>query len=523
MVGSQLSDRGSADSAETEVLLDIHTVSKTFLGVKALDEASLTVHRGAVTALVGHNGSGKSTLIKILSGYHRPDPGSSAQLFGQTLDLAHIDATMRSRIRIMHQDLGLVPGMSLAENLALGRGFHTGRLGRIRWREEVRQARSAMADLGLDLDPTINVSEIDPASRAIVSLARVVQGAVEDQGILVLDEPTASLESRDVERVTDAIGALTARGWGVVFVSHRLGEVFKIADYVTVLRDGHTMANDRASSMTEDSLVKLMIGEKDEPSGTSMPTRAPEGGQPAVAIDGLWGRTLKNLSVSFARGEVVGLAGLVGSGREELGSLVVGLADRMAGTVRIDGEELAGSPRTALDRGVALVAADRHGSLLFPKRSVAFNVCVGAVHSLAQRLWLSSSRESTVARTWLDRLDVKPADPNAIVGTFSGGNQQKVVLARFLSREVRVLMLEEPTQGVDVGAKSAIYRIIEDVAAAGCTVVVSSGDTEELCRICDRVLVIHDGELVDVLEGEALSEEALVGKIIGNASAVART
>lgn len=475
----------------------------------ALDEATLVVRAGRVHALLGQNGSGKSTLIKLLAGYHAADPGHDVQMAGRSVDLGSLDTHDRGRLRIMHQDLGLVDSLSVTENMALGRGFHARTLGRVRWGFEHERVATMLDRFDVHVDPRVPIGELAPAERSIIGLLRTVQDWNEDGGILVLDEPTASLPRPDVDRLFAVVRRVAGRGAGIVFVSHRLDEVFEIADEVTVLRDGRTQATLVAGEYDHDRLVALIVGaEVEEPTGPTSVTNH----EVVLTVEHLWGAVLEDFSVHVRRGETVGVAGITGSGREEVAGLLTGHHRPAAGVVQVQKRTVGVGPRAAWRAGIGSVPSERKRYGSVQGASTGANVVLGRCGGRGARWWLTRARQDADARWWIDRLDIRPGDPSAPFSSLSGGNQQKAVIARALRRDPRVLVLDEPTQGVDVGAKATIHAQLGAAAASGAAVLICSSDAEELAQTCDRVLVLRDGRLAGVLERSALTPQTIVEK-----------
>ena len=488
-------------------LLEIRGMSKLFPGTRALDDVDLNVRGGEVHALVGQNGSGKSTLIKVLAGYHEPEPGTVVEVDGRKVPLGHALASRDAGFRFVHQDLALVNLLSVAENLALGRGFQTGVAKRIRWGAERTQANHIIGSLGFSFDAETLVRDLSAAERTGVAIARALWHWEDGAKVLVLDEPTAALPKAEVEILFDAVRRVRDRGLGVIYVSHRLDEVFSIADRVTVLRDGRKVGTYPAQELDEDRLISLMVG--------SAITKAVNGGTrpasvPVLQVRALRGEVIENVGFDAYSGEVLGVSGLTGSGREELLSLLFGAAPR-DGEVSVEGRRVPPlRPRAAVDRGIAFVPGDRHryGGML--DMSLVENCTLPDLGSFRTRSGaIRKRRELAEVRAWLDRLEVRPPDPDLALASLSGGNQQKTVLAKWLRLEPRVLLLDEPTQGVDVGAKATIHRLIRGAANAGAAVVIASSDDEEIDDVCDRALVLRGGAIVAELDRERMSIDEL--------------
>lgn len=477
-------------------LLEIGGVSKSFAGHKALDRVSLSVGRGEVVALLGHNGSGKSTLVKVLSGVYAADEGEIRR--------------HATSLHFIHQSLGLVASLTVSENLGLGaaaRGF--GLLPIDRGRERSRVAK-LMETFGASIDPDVRVGALTQAEQTIVAIIRALDSWTGGDNVLVLDEPTAALHDEEVEALKRAIRTLAASGAGVIFISHRLAEVAALADRAIVLKNGRVVAERRRGDFDQATLVQLIAGAVPEVAGARTHARA---GRSVLQVRGLAAPPLRHVTFSVEPGEILGLSGLVGSGMEQVNALVFGAAVPRAGSVLVGTTPLQpGSPAKAIGAGLAYVPADRRRLGGFGRFSARENVTLPLLSPLVTR-WgaVDARRERREALDWMDRLRVQPPGQTELAfDLFSGGNQQKLVLAKWLRMRPRALLVDEPTQGVDVGAQAEIYRLLADAARQGAAVVVSSSDTKELADLCDRVLVLRNGRLADELWGERLSESALV-------------
>lgn len=507
----------AAADGPTAPLLVVASLSKSYPGQVALDRVTLELRSGEVHALVGQNGSGKSTLIKVLAGYVRADHGADVFLDGRPVDLWHLDGNIRSRLRFVHQDLGLVPTLSASENLGLGHGYLTGFGGRIRWRAETARAQELFLRFGLAPDVRAPVATLSAAERAAVAIVRALQGWDDGcAGLLVLDEPTASLDRAEVDALFGEIRRVTSAGAGVLFVSHVLDEVLDLADRVTVLRDGRVVAAGvPAGELDQPTLVELIVG---RPVGDLYPTTPTRSGRAVLDVQGLAGTTLRGVSLKAHRGEVLGIAGLVGSGRDELPGALFGATPRFAGKVLVDKRKVFADPRESMRAGMAFVPADRKTKGLDPAERLGEHVSLPRLGPVQSRIRLRHRRLRDDVTGWVRDLDVQPPRLDRRMEKFSGGNQQKAVLARWLRTEPRVLLLDEPTQGVDVGAKAAIYARIAAAAGDGLTVVVGSSDPEELVHLCDRVLVLRTGMVAAELTGNSLTEQRLVAETLGATS-----
>ena len=471
-----------ASAPRTAPLLAIDGLSKTYPGQVALANANLVVRHGEVHAIVGQNGSGKSTLIKLLGGYVKADRGSRVMFGGEPIDLWSASPEQRRRIRIVHQDLGLVPTLSTIENLGLGRGWSTGFGAHIQWSSEAARAQADLLRFGLAPDVRQPVSTLSAAERAAVAIVRALRDwRTDEPGLLILDE------------------------------------VLQLADRVTVLRDGRVVASGiPATDLTQDSLVEFIVGRS---IGTLYAPRETKAfTDPVLDVEAVSGITLRGLTLRAHRGEVVGVAGLVGSGRDELCGCIFGATPRFAGKVLVNKHKVFATPRDAVRAGIAFVPADRKSLGLIPEDRLVEHIPLPRYGPLQSRGRLLHRAVKSEVTDWVQRLDVQPPTIGRRMEKFSGGNQQKAVLARWLRTEPKVLLLDEPTQGVDVGAKSSIYRTIAEVVATGVAVVLSSSDAEELVNTCDRVLVFRGGMLAAELTGHELTEERVVAETLGAAS-----
>lgn len=498
-------------------VLEVVSLSKTYPGQVALDGAALRVMPGEVHALVGQNGSGKSTLIKLLGGYVKADHGDDVRFGGERIDLWALDRDIRSRIRIVHQDLGLVPTLSTVENLGLGRGFLSGPVGNIRWREEVRRAQELLLAFGLAPDVRQPVGTLSAAERAAVAIMRALQDWDSSRpGLLVLDEPTASLNRGEVDALFREVRRVAAEGAGVLFVSHMIDEVLELADRVTVLRDGQVVASgEPAAELDERRLVELIVG---RPVADLYPEVDAAVGRPVLELSMVFGIALRGVNLKVHEGEIVGVAGLVGSGREEIAGAVFGATPRFMGKVLVDKRKVFATPRDSIRAGMALVPADRKALGLDTQERLHQHIPLPRLGPLQRGLRLRHRAARRESAAWAERLEVQPPLIERRMEKFSGGNQQKAVLARWLRTEPRVLLLDEPTQGVDVGAKATIYGHVRDAAERGVAVLVASSDAEELVHLCDRVLVFRSGSVAAELRGSSLTEERLIAETLGATS-----
>jgi len=501
----------STTDSSPAVALRVQGVAKSFGQTRALRDVSFDVRGGHIHALLGGNGSGKSTLVKILAGVYHADRGA-IEVRGTKIGAEAITHTEAQRLglRFVHQQPSTFAEMTVAENLSVGRGFETGLGGRIRWRNVRARARQVLDRFGIDADPDQSLGELGAATRTMVEIARALQDQEgETDGILVLDEPTASLPAPEVEVLLAALRRYAAEGQTILYVSHRLEEVLDVCDHVTVLRDGEHISSVPTAGLSHDALVELIVGRSVD---SVFPEHASSGGKEAAValeVEGLTGGPLRDVGLRVRAGEIVGLAGLVGSGRSSLLRMIFGDLRPEAGSLWLDGEPIAPrTPRQAMTAGIAYVPESR-ADAAFADMSLADNLSAASVSSYWRGGRLRVRAERADARRLIDTFAVKANGPGVVFGELSGGNQQKAILGRWLRREPRVLLLDEPAHGVDVGARVEIYATIRRAADAGAAVVVASSDFDELAGLCDRVVVLASGSVVAEATGADLESEQL--------------
>jgi ribose transport system ATP-binding protein len=483
-------------------ILEVRDLVKEFPGVKALQGVNLEVTAGEVHCLLGPNGAGKSTLIKCISGVHEPTSGEILFL-GQPLPVGNPAESLKRGVATIYQELDLVDDLTVAESIFLAHEPRRGPL--LDFDQMHRETRALLARLGHEaISPRTKVRALRPAAQQIVSIARALSV---DVRLLIMDEPSAILDEGEIETLFDVVRRLTADGVGVVYISHRLDEIRRIGNRVTVLADGRTTATGIPATTPTDELVELMVGHKVEQLYPERPVASGD-----VLLDVRDVRRLpavRSASLQVHAGEVLGLGGLVGSGRTELLRIIYGLDDADEGEVLLDGEPLSRSPSGAIAAGLGLAPEDRKSQALVLDWSQTKNVSLASLGRFAHPM-LRIRAERNAAREQLRKLNTVPDNPDRIVRLLSGGNQQKVVLARWLLRDCRVLLLDEPTRGVDVRTKAELYRIITDLARSGVGVLVVSSELEELVGICSRILVMREGEIVAEVDGKSASERELL-------------
>jgi ribose transport system ATP-binding protein len=503
----------------TEVpALAIRNMSKSFSGRRVLGPVDLSIRPGEIHFLLGQNGSGKSTLIKILSGNHVPDPGSEVLVAGERMQFGSPDAAHMLGCRFVHQDLGLVGSSSVLDNLLLSGGFPTA-YGMIRRKAALLHAREALTRVGLeDVDPRQQVSALSRAQQTGVAIARALDGGLANGSgnavrVLALDEPTAALPAEQVKRLLSIIRASAAEGVAIIYVTHHLDEAFELAARISVLRDGQLLTTSPIGEIDRERVIHLLVGAKLEEVDKSAAAsrKSVDEGQLVLRVRGLSGDQLSNVSLEARKHEVIGVHGLAGSGSDSLLAAIFGARARAAGRVETMGRGIAaGRPDRAIAAGIGYLAPDRKLAGGLMGMSAVENLTLAYLKPFWRRLRIRKTEERREARDWFSRLDVRPADGiKAPLATFSGGNQQKILLAKWLRLQPRILLLDEPTQGVDIGAKAEIHRQILDAAAGGATVIVHSTDEKELVTLCSRVIVFRDGQLVDELSADQLTESTI--------------
>lgn len=492
----------------TAPLLRMYEIAKRFGATRALRDVSLEVHGGEVLALIGENGAGKSTLMKILSGAYRPDAGRM-ELAGRPFAPSGPHAARAAGVAMIYQELNLALDLSVEDNIMLGQERR--RFGLLDSRAQRRRVREVLDLLGHpELRPETRVAGLSVGAQQLVEIARAL---VHDARVIVFDEPTSSLSQRDVERLFSVIARLKQAGLGVVYISHFLEELRRVADRYTVLRDGQVAGAGRLSDVTESQLIALMVGRSVE---ELFPQAAHQPGEVLLSLAGLSGRKRPaNVSFELRRGEILGIAGLVGAGRTELLRCLFALDPIRGGQVRVDGNVPAASPGKRIRAGLGMVSEDRKREGLALGRSIADNLTGSHLRPYSRWGWLRLGRRRAAVADWMGRLRVKARSPEQDVGDLSGGNQQKVAIARVLHQRADVLLLDEPTRGIDVATKAEIYRLMGEQAAAGKAIVFVSSYFRELLAVCDRVGVMTRGRLREIRPARGWTEESLMAAAVG--------
>jgi ribose transport system ATP-binding protein len=485
-------------------LLELRGIHKSFIGVPVLGGVDFDLRRGEVHALVGENGAGKSTLIKIIAGIHQPSAG--VVLIDGAAPRPHSPRVAAAAgIVVIHQEFSTLPELTVAENIFIGRQPRNC-LGLVSWRRMRERARALLQDLAIALDPDARVGELSVADRQMVEIAKAL---ARDARAIIFDEPTAVISGREAAMLFDRIRQLRARGVGVVYISHRLDEIFELADRVTVLKDGTHVSTDAVTALDHDAVVSRMVG---RPLRDIYPPRRRQRGERVLELDRIrLERIVEEGSLALHRGEIVGLAGMAGAGRTELALGIFGGLRLLSGAMALKARPWRpAGPAEALAAGVAYLTEDRKNEGLFLGQKVSANITAATLERLARRRLLDLKAEDALARQRMQDLRVRAAGPAQRIGTLSGGNQQKALIARLLEARPEILLLDEPTRGIDIGAKVEIYRLIAELAGRGVAILLISSELGEVIGLSDRILVMREGRIAGELAAEGATEEAIV-------------
>lgn len=503
-------------------LLEVRGVSKRFPGVQALDGVDFDLLPGEVHVLLGENGAGKSTLVKILCGVYQPDSGT-IRFLGKDVRLTDARDAIERGISVIHQELNLVPELDVGVNVYLGRlpirsGGAARTFRKVDWQRVYSEARRALQTVNANIDPTAKVSRLSASERQLVEIARAVSM---NARVIFMDEPTSSLSNEEIKALFKRIRALRAQGIGIVYISHKLEEIFRIGDRVTVLRDGKRVATMPVADATIDSVIEMMVGRV---LADRYPKEKAEIGDVALEVKGLSRRgVLHDVNLAVRRGEILGLAGLMGSGRTEVARAIFGADPIDAGEIFLDGKKVRiSSPQDAINHGIALLTEDRKNQGIFGAMSVEDNFAVSAINcervsrrflSRGGRLLRARIRDS--ANTYVKALELKTPSLSQLAQFLSGGNQQKLIVARWLCTDARVFIFDEPTRGIDVGTKAEIYKIMEGLAKKGAAIIMISSELPEILAISDRIVVMCEGRVSGELSKEEATEETVMRYAVG--------
>ncbi|MBV4414289.1 ribose ABC transporter ATP-binding protein RbsA [Enterobacteriaceae bacterium YMB-R22] len=492
-----------------QALLELKGIDKSFPGVKALCGAALNVYPGRVMALVGENGAGKSTMMKILTGIYTKDAGSLRWL-GKDTAFSGPKASQDAGIGIIHQELNLIPALTIAENIFLGREF-VGRFGRIDWKKMYDEADKWLKKLNLRFTSRRLVGELSIGDQQMVEIARALSF---ESKVIIMDEPTDALTDTETESLFRTIRELKAQGCGIVYISHRMKEIFEICDDVTVFRDGQFIAEREVDTLTEDKLIEMMVGRKLE---DQYPRLDNEPGDVRLQVDRLCGPGIHNVSFTLRRGEILGVCGLMGAGRTELMKVLYGALPRSGGSVALDGREVVThTPQDGLLNGIVYISEDRKRDGLVLGMSVKENMSLTALRYFSSGGGrLRHKEEAQAVLDFIRLFNIKTPSINQTIGLLSGGNQQKVAIARGLMTRPKVLILDEPTRGVDVGAKKEIYQLINQFKAKGLSIILVSSEMPEVLGMSDRIMVMHEGHNGGEFTRAQATQETLMAAAVG--------
>ena len=477
-------------------------ISKTFPGVVALKDVSFGVERGEVHALVGENGAGKSTLMKVLGGIYMRDSGQ-IKLRGKLVEIGSPRKAIELGISIIHQELMLVPEMSIAQNLFLGRSLRTA--GVLNSRKMNEATREILARFEIDIDPKTPMRRLGIAMQQMVEIAKAVSL---NSDILVMDEPTATLTTQETEQLFSLINRIRTDGVSIIYISHRLEEIFRIADRTTVLRDGSTVETLGPEEMNPARIIKLMVGRDIDQLfvKTNVPTS-----EEALRIEGLSSDSVHDISLRISKGEILGVAGLMGSGRTEMARAIIGVDPVTSGAIFLNGRKVRiSNPREAIRNGIGYLSEDRKKHGIIPDMSVGSNIAIAVLKRLSTAGVLNLKGKRTLAEDFRRRLSIRSPSIQVLIKNLSGGNQQKVLIARWLATEVPVLIFDEPTRGIDVGAKHEVYMLMSDLARQGLAVMMISSELREILAMSDRIVVMYSGRITGELTRETATQEKIL-------------
>ncbi len=494
------------------LLLEATGITKQFPGTLALDNVQLELRTGEIHAVVGENGAGKSTLMKILSGVHTADSGV-IRFLGRPVSPASPREALVLGIAIVHQELSVVPPLTVAENIYPGR-LPTNRFGMVRYGALFEDARRALADLNVDVDPRAPLSTLSIANQQLVEITKALTSHCK---VLILDEPTSALTEREAEVLFALLRRLASEGVGILYISHKLSEIFALADRVTVLRDGKYIGTANIADITPDDVIRMMVGRE---LGEMYPEKNPERGVPLLEVRGLRlpGQRTRS-GFSLYRGEVLGFAGLIGSGRSELARAIFGADPKEEGEIVLEGRPIyIGSPADAIRFGIGYLPEDRKAAGLFLDMALKLNVAAADLKEVTRRGFIVPGKEKALAERYVEQLNISTPGVDQEVRRLSGGNQQKTLVAKWLAIRPKILIVDEPTRGIDVGAKREIHYLLRSLAQQGVGVIMISSELPEILGMSDRVLVMHEGEIVAELDGATATEEQIMTYASGHQS-----
>ncbi|PTX15417.1 MULTISPECIES: sugar ABC transporter ATP-binding protein [Halanaerobium] len=487
-----------------ETVLEMKNITKTFPGVKALDKVNFSLKKGEVHALLGENGAGKSTLMKVLNGIHQRDEGEII-VKGESVKFENTKEAQNAGLAIIHQELELIPYLNVAENIFLGREDRNGIF--INYQKLYQKTSEVLDMLGVDIDPKAKIKDLNIGSQQMVEIAKAVS---QNADILVMDEPTSSLTNQEIDILFELIERLKQQEIAIVYISHRLEEVFEICDRVTVLRDGQFVDEVETSATNEDQLIKMMVGRTIEdrfPKMNFSPT------EEILKVENLTvPKEIKNASFSLKKGEILGIAGLMGSGRTELAKAIFGVFKEKSGNIYFKGKKIEiNSPADAINTGIYYLSEDRKEEGLVLGLSVANNISISVLKSMLKaNTFINKSAETDLAEKYIEDLKIKTPSEKQLVKNLSGGNQQKVVISKLLSTKPEIVIFDEPTRGIDVGAKREIYNLMQELINEGVAVILISSELPEVLNLSNRVIVMHEKEIMGELDAAVADQESVM-------------
>jgi rhamnose transport system ATP-binding protein len=490
-------------------IMSLDGVIKDFPGVRALSSVSLSLYPGQVTALVGENGAGKSTVVKILTGIYQPD-GGEILVDGVPVHLANAQAAATHGITAIHQETVLFDELTVAENIFLGHA-PKGRFGLIDTAAMIAKSRAILTEIEAPIDPTTRLRDLSIASKHLVAIARALSI---DARVVIMDEPTAALSHKEINELYDLVDKLKAQGKAILFISHKFDEIFRIADRFAVFRDGQFVGDGHIADVTQDDLVQMMVGRSVD---QIFPERVSAIGEEVLKVVGYDHPTeFADIGFTLHKGEILGFYGLIGAGRSEVMQALYGITKPSKGAVRIDGDvRIIRSPADAVAHGIVYVPEDRGKQGAITSLPIFQNVTLPSLHRTSRHGFLRLAEEFALAREYTARLDLRAASLETAVGNLSGGNQQKVVIAKWLATQPKVIILDEPTKGIDIGSKAAVHEFMAELAAQGLAVIMVSSEIPEVLGMSDRVIVMREGRIVDELKGDEMTPEMLVRRAAG--------
>lgn len=494
---------------EKEFLLEMKNIKKSFAGVNALKGVNFFVRKGEIHALMGENGAGKSTLIKILTGVYQADEGQ-IYMDGQPVHVTDVQKAQKAGISPVYQELNMIPYLSVAENIFLGQ-YPRNKSGNIEWDRMYEEAGKILRDLDLDIDVRAQLNAFGTATQQMISIARA---ASRECRLLVLDEPTSSLDGNEVSQLFKTVEKLRDKGVSVIFITHRLDEVFELSESITILKDGEYVGTFPTAGMTREELVTRMVGRQVVEGKRSREVREIKEDYFIEAEHLAKFPQVRDVSFGIRPGEILGIAGLLGSGRTETAQLLFGFSRMDAGTIRINGKAVTvESPKDAIRKGMAFCTENRREEGIIPYMSVKNNIVLSSMKKISHGIVINKKKQNKVVNDYIGALKIKTPNDRQRIRYLSGGNQQKVILARWMATDPKLIILDEPTRGIDVGAKQEVEKLVLDFAAQGISVIYISSELSELVRNCDRIIVLRDGRNVGELSGDEIKEQSIMAMI----------